>query len=143
MRDPKPEAVANGASPTACSDHIFEVLKSAAAVAPLRGVMHSYSGNEEYAEKFLALGMHISFAGMVTFKKSTELRDVAKLVPADRLMVETDAPYLSPHPKRGQRPNEPALMVHTAACLAEARGISLDEFAATTTNNAKSFFGLE
>lgn len=143
MRDPKPDAIATGASPIACSAHIFEVLQSAASIAPLHGVMHSYSGNAEYAKKFIELGMHISFAGMVTFKKSTDLRDVAKLVPADRLMLETDAPYLSPHPKRGQRPNEPALMVHTAECLAEARGVSLEEIAAQTTNNAKSFFGIE
>lgn len=140
MRDPKPEAVDEGANPLACSEHIYRVLKAASNVAPLNGVMHSYSGNAEYAEKFLELGMYVSFAGMVTYKKSDDLRSVAKLVPSNRLLIETDAPYLSPHPKRSHRPNEPALMLHTAECIAKVRGISMEEMASITTENAESLF---
>jgi len=78
---------------------------------------------------------------MVTYKKSTELRSVAAIVPDDRILIETDAPYLSPHPKRSQRPNEPALLVHTAACLAELRGVGLELFAEQTTTNARRLYG--
>jgi hypothetical protein len=84
--------------------------------------------------------LYISFAGMVTYKKSHELRAVAATIPDDRILIETDAPYLSPHPKRGQRPNEPALVVHTAVCLAETRGQSLASFAELTTANANRLF---
>ena len=96
----------------------------------------------ELATACVDLGMHISFAGMVTFKKSEALRRVAADVPAERLLVETDSPYLSPHPHRGQRPNEPALVVHTAACLAEVRGVTLEQLAAQTTANAEALFSL-
>jgi len=106
----------------------------------VRGVMHSYTGTIEMAKAFCALGMYISFAGMVTFKKSLELRKVAMEVSADRLLVETDAPYLSPEPVRGQRPNEPGMVVHTARCLAEARGETLEELARSTTGNAMRLF---
>ena len=140
MRDPKPEAIQAGASATACSEHIYQVLNAAAGGSALNGVMHSYSGNGEYATKFLDLGLFVSFAGMVTYKKAEDLRSVARMVPADRLLIETDAPYLSPHPKRGHRPNEPALMVHTAECIADVRGISLGELAELTTENAKALF---
>ena len=84
--------------------------------------------------------MHISFAGMVTYKKSEVLREIARQVPDDRMLIETDAPYLSPHPQRGQRPNESALLVHTAQCLADVRGMSLENFAALTTANAERVF---
>jgi TatD DNase family protein len=84
--------------------------------------------------------MYISFAGMVTFKKSAELRQVAAEIPADRLLIETDAPYLTPEPVRKQRPNEPALVVHTARCLAEVRGVPLTEIAEQTTENALRLF---
>jgi TatD DNase family protein len=71
------------------------------------------------------------------------LRSIAAQIPADRILIETDAPYLSPHPKRGQRPNEPALLVHTAACLAEVREVTVATFAAQTTENALRLFRLE
>lgn len=138
MRDPKVE---KGEPPsTACADHIWRVLKECAADAPLNGVMHSYAGNKEFAERFLELGMYISFAGMVTFKKSHELREVASMVPEDRLLIETDSPYLSPEPNRGKRPNQPAWVVHTAACLAKTRGVSLENLAEVTTRNARRLF---
>ena len=107
---------------------------------PLRGVMHSFTGTASEAAEFLDLGLHISFAGMVTFKKSDDLRAVAATIPADRLLVETDSPYLSPEPFRGKRPNEPARVVHTAECLAKVRGVPLAEFARQTTANAQSLF---
>jgi TatD DNase family protein len=119
---------------------ILAMLQEARSRGELRGVMHSFTGTADEAAKFLALGMHISFAGMVTFKKSVELRAVAATIPADRLLVETDSPYLSPEPFRGKRPNEPARVVHTARCLAEARGISLAELARQTTANALALF---
>ncbi len=100
------------------------------------------TGDCVLAEDCMEFGLHISFAGLLTYKKSNELRMVAASIPIDRLLVETDSPYLSPHPKRGHRPNEPALVVHTAECLAEQKGVSLDELAAATTENAKELFGL-
>ena len=106
------------------------------------GVMHSFTGDIELARQCLDLGLDISFAGMVTFKKSDELRDVARFVPEDRLLVETDSPYLSPEPLRGKRPNEPARVEHTLRCIAEVRGVSADELARTTTANAKRLFQL-
>jgi TatD DNase family protein len=126
-----------------CETEMLEMLRAARSRGPLRGVMHSFSGSEQGAAECLALGLHISFAGMVTYKKSTELRCVAATIPDERILIETDAPYLSPHPKRGQRPNEPALIVHTANCLAEQRGEPVDGFAQRTTRNARSLFRLE
>ena len=86
--------------------------------------------------------MFISFAGMVTFKKSDELRQVAIEVPNDKLLIETDSPYLSPEPMRKQRRNEPALVLHTAQCLAAARECTIEELADSTTQNAYQFFGI-
>jgi TatD DNase family protein len=119
---------------------ILAMLREARKRGPLVGVMHSFTGDAALARECLDLGMHISFAGMVTFKKSDDLRQVAAGIPADRILVETDSPYLTPHPHRGQRPNEPAMVVHTATCVAEARGVSLDELATTTTANARALF---
>jgi TatD DNase family protein len=104
-----------------------------------RGVMHCFSGDERMAEKVLAMGFHISVAGPVTFKKSSQLREVAKMIPDEFLLVETDAPFLAPEPVRGKR-NEPAFVMHTARFLAELRGISLDDIDRITTVNAKRLF---
>ncbi|PQO35403.1 TatD family hydrolase [Blastopirellula marina] len=123
-----------------CGDDIVVMLKEAAERGPLRGVMHSFTGDPALMQQCLDLDMYISFAGMVTFKKSGDLRDVAALVPKDRILIETDAPYLSPEPVRGKRPNEPAYVAHTAACVAAARGESLEEFAELTTANARRLF---
>ena len=119
---------------------IVDQLANQTTVPP--GIMHSFTGDWELAETCLGFGLHISFAGMVTFKKSDELRAVAKQVPEDRLLVETDAPYLSPEPFRGKRPNEPARVEHTLRCLAEVRGVSAEHLAAVTTENAKRLFQL-
>lgn len=120
-----------------CEDDVRQMVREAAHAGPIRGILHSFTGSVEGARECLELGMMISFAGMVTYKKSDDLRAVAREIPDDRLLIETDAPYLSPHPCRGQRPNEPALMIHTAACLAEVRGVSLEELARQTTANAR------
>ncbi len=120
---------------------VLAMLRAASQRGPLRGVMHSFCGTAETAAECLALGLSISFAGMVTFKKSVELRQTAATIPADRILIETDAPYLSPHPLRSKR-NEPARLVHTAHCLAEARGVPLEEFAEQTTANAVALFDL-
>jgi TatD DNase family protein len=108
---------------------------------PVRGVMHSFTGDAATAAACLAMGLHISFAGMVTYKNAQDLRDVAKTVPADRLLVETDSPYLAPVPVRGRR-NEPAYVAHTAALLANVRGVAPAELAGQTTRNARELFGL-
>jgi TatD DNase family protein len=119
---------------------IAEQLRRQTSVPP--GVMHSYTGDLELAWQCLELGLHLSFAGMVTFKKSQDLRDVAKSIPEDRLLVETDSPYLSPEPLRGKRPNEPARVEHTLRCLAETRGVTAEYLAKVTTENAKRLFQL-
>lgn len=119
---------------------ILAMLLEARKRGELRGVMHSFTGTAEQAAEFLSLGLAISFAGMVTFKKSDDLRAVAATIPAHRLLIETDAPYLSPEPFRGKRPNEPARVVHTARCVADARGTSLEELSRQTTANALALF---
>jgi TatD DNase family protein len=105
------------------------------------GVIHCFSGDARSARTFLDLGLHISFSGIVTFKTADALREAARMVPADRLLVETDAPFLAPIPHRGRR-NEPALVTHTAAVLAAVRGESLAAVAANTRHNAERLFRL-
>ena len=122
-------------------DDVAAQLGEAAGSGPLRGVMHSFSGNLKTARTCLELGLYISFSGMLTFKKSDELRAVAAEIPLERLLVETDAPYLSPTPNRGKR-NEPAYVRYTTSCLAEVHGVSLEEMAAQTTRNARELFRL-
>lgn len=104
----------------------------------VRGVFHCFSGTLDLCEKALDRGYYISLSGIVTFKKADALRDVAKYVPADRLLVETDAPYLAPMPHRGKR-NEPAFVVHTAELISEIRGVNYAKFCDMTTEN---FFAL-
>jgi TatD DNase family protein len=125
-----------------CGDDIAAMLGEARRRGPLRGVMHSFTGDEPLCQECVALGLHISFAGMVTYKKSHALREVAATVPADRLLIETDCPYLSPEPVRKCRPNEPANVRHTAQCLAEVRGVTLAELSLLTTRNAGVLFGV-
>ncbi|WP_428304560.1 TatD family hydrolase [Lacipirellula sp.] len=106
----------------------------------LRGIMHSFTGDAAMAAECVGLGLHISFAGMVTYKKSQPLRDCAATIPAERLLIETDCPYLSPEPVRGKRPNEPAYVAHTATCIAIARSVSPQELGRQTTANARELF---
>jgi TatD DNase family protein len=100
----------------------------------LRGVIHCFSSGPELADKAIKLGFYVSFSGIVTFKNAEALREIARRVPGDRILVETDAPYLAPVPKRGKR-NEPAFVVHTAALIAALRGLSPDALAEQTTEN--------
>jgi TatD DNase family protein len=125
-----------------CDADILAMLREARRRGPLAGVMHSFTGDAATAAECVELGLYISFAGMVTFKKSAALREVAVTIPEDRLLIETDSPYLAPHPLRGKR-NEPANLVHTAQVLAEVRGQTLDEFAGQTTANARRWLRLE
>ena len=106
------------------------------------GIMHCFGGGVEMALSVLALGFMISFAGNVTFKKAENLREVARRVPLDRLLIETDCPYLTPVPFRGRR-NEPARVVEVARCLAELHGMEMEEMGRVTTSNFMRFFELE
>jgi TatD DNase family protein len=116
------------------------ILREEGAGQGLKGLMHCFSSSRELAEQVLDFGFYISISGIATFKKSEELRAIIRDVPLDRLLVETDAPYLAPVPKRGKR-NEPAFVVHTAAVVAEVKGIGPDELAARTTANVLRLFG--
>jgi TatD DNase family protein len=107
-----------------------------------RVVFHCYSGDADLTRRILAAGNCCSFTGVVTFGKAESIRESARRVPRDRIMVETDAPYLAPEPMRKIRPNEPALLVHTARFLADLRGEDFAVFAAATTANAERFFRL-
>jgi TatD DNase family protein len=108
---------------------------------PVRAIMHSFTGDRDTAHACLDMGLFISFAGMLTYKNAEALRTVAAALPLDRLLVETDAPYLAPVPVRGRR-NEPAFVVHTAECLAGLLGVTLEIVAEHTTKNARTLFGL-
>lgn len=108
---------------------------------PIRGVMHSFVCDAAMAEGCMAMGLFLSFAGMLTYKNAQALRETAASLPLDRLLVETDSPYLSPVPLRGKR-NEPAHVVHTAACLAGLHGVTLESLAERTTRNARALFRL-
>jgi TatD DNase family protein len=105
----------------------------------VRGVMHCFTGTKSLAEAALALGMHISFAGIVTFPKGANVREVAAMVPADRLLYETDSPYLAPTPHRGKR-NEPSWVVRVAEELAALRGVPLDDLRRQTRANFDGLF---
>jgi TatD DNase family protein len=113
----------------------IEILKS----ADCRGVFHCFSGSKDLAQRALELGFMISFSGIVTFKKAEELRTIAREVPLDRLLIETDCPYLAPVPYRGKR-NEPAYVVEVARCLAGIHGVNIDEIGRVTSENFRRFF---
>ena len=115
------------------------VLEAKCAGSERAGVMHCFSGDVKFAERMLELGFMISFAGNVTFRKAESLREVVKIVPLDRMLIETDAPYLSPVPLRGKR-NEPANVVETARFIAELRGVGVEEIGAVTSANFRRFF---
>lgn len=110
------------------------ILEEEMAEGAFPGVIHCFSSGPELAERAVELGLYISLSGIVTFKKAEELRQIARQVPLERLLVETDSPYLAPVPKRGKR-NEPAFVAHTAACVAELHGLSAEDLAAKTTEN--------
>lgn len=108
----------------------------------LKGVIHCYGGNKEQAKEFLDLGFYIGFTGIVTFKNATELQDIAKLVPIDRLLIETDAPFLAPDPHRGKR-NEPAFVKHIAEKIAELKDIPVSEVESQTFKNTCELFNIK
>ena len=108
-------------------------------LGPAGGVMHSFTGPPETVQRFVDLGLHISFSGIVTFKNADDVRASAAEVPSERLLIETDAPYLAPTPMRGRR-NEPAYLPHTAAVVAAMRNVSVSSLCATTTHNARELF---
>lgn len=120
-------------------DDTARLLKEEGQGGKLRGLLHCFSSSRKLGEQALELGFYISLSGIVTFKKSEELRAIAKDLPLDRLLIETDAPFLAPMPHRGKT-NEPAYVVHTAACVAEVKGISLEELGRITTANALRVF---
>lgn len=111
-------------------------------VEDIGGIMHSFSGDTLWMERFLDLGMHISLSGVVTFKNAQEPKEVAKAVPFDKLLIETDAPYLAPVPFRGKR-NEPAYVKYVAEEIAKLRGYTYAEVAEQTMKNANRLFGLD
>ena len=122
-------------------DETIKILKSGWVGSNLPGIMHCFSGSRALAEKAIELGFLISFSGIVTFKKADDLRAVAAQVPLDRLLIETDCPFLAPIPFRGKR-NEPAYVVEVARCLAQLRELNLQEIARITTENFTRLFKL-
>jgi TatD DNase family protein len=105
------------------------------------GIIHCFTGTRGFAEAALDLGFYISFSGVVTFKKADDLRDTAARVPAHRLLIETDSPFLAPVPYRGQR-NEPAYVIETARAIARVRGVELDKLGGATSENFRALFGV-
>jgi TatD DNase family protein len=120
-------------------DDIAAILREEAADGAFAFLLHCFSSGRGLAEAALALGGYVSFSGILTFPKSQELRDIARDVPKDRLLVETDAPYLAPVPFRGKR-NEPGYVAHTARVLGEVHGMGADAIAALTTGNFRRLF---
>lgn len=118
----------------------YKVLKAEHA-GDTGGIMHSFNLNPYWMEKFLDIGMHISLSGVVTFKNAPDVRKVAQLAPFEKLLIETDAPYLAPMPNRGKR-NEPAYVRYVAETIARERGLSYEEIAEQTTENALRLFKL-
>ncbi|AEV37653.1 hydrolase, TatD family protein [Pseudovibrio sp. FO-BEG1] len=120
-------------------DDMMRILEEEMKIGAFPALLHCFSSGKELAMKGLELGLYVSFSGILTFKRSTELREIAAELPIDRLLVETDAPYLAPQPWRGKR-NEPAYVAHTNKVLAEALGVSEEEMAEATTQNFLRLF---
>jgi len=121
---------------------VFHGVEKPDAAIPPPGILHCFTGDTAFAEELLALGFMISFSGIVSFNNAGPLREVAKHVPEDRLLIETDCPYLTPKPFRG-KVNEPAFVARVAEVLAEARGLAVETLAAATCANAEKVFQLE
>ena len=120
------------------TEDTYRILKDEK-VQNIGGIMHSFGGDSEWAKRFLDLGTHLSFSGVVTFKKALEVQEAAKIVPLDRLLVETDAPYLAPVPYRGKR-NEPGYTRYVVEKIAELRELTVEEVAKQTRDNAHRLF---
>lgn len=121
------------------TEDVYRILKEEH-IEDVGGIMHSFNLDPEWMKKFLDLNMHISFSGVLTFKKALDVKESAKLVPLNRVLIETDAPYLSPQPYRGKR-NEPSYVRYVAEELATLRDMSFEEIAKITTDNANQLFG--
>lgn len=119
----------------------YQILKEEN-IQDVGGIMHSFNGDVNWAEKFLDLGMHLSYSGVLTFKSALEVQQAAKITPEQRLLVETDAPYLTPQPFRGKM-NEPAMTRYTLEYLAQLRQVSVEQLALTTTNNMKRLLKIQ
>jgi TatD DNase family protein len=128
----------------AASEDTLRILReeqAGTADGGVAGVMHCFTESLEVAEAAIAMGFYISFSGIVTFKSAKELQAVARAVPLERMLIETDAPYLAPVPMRG-KVNEPGFVRHVAEYLADLKGVSLAEIAEATTNNFRTLFGV-
>ena len=121
------------------STPLFRTKETFTSGGELRGVIHCFTGNYEAARAYLDLGFYLSFSGIITFKKAEPLRDVIRKIPLDRMLVETDAPYLTPVPHRGRR-NEPAYVRLVAETAANVRGITVEEVGRITSANAQNLF---
>jgi TatD DNase family protein len=122
-----------------CDADMADILEREYAKAPFKALLHCFTSTRELAERALALGLYVSFSGVLTFKNAAELRETAALVPLDRLLIETDAPFLAPVPHRGKT-NEPAYVADTLRALAEVRGMAPEALAEITTANALRIF---
>lgn len=122
------------------TNELFEVFGEFR--SEMSGVIHCFTGDSETAKRYIELGFHISFSGIVTFPKADKIREAAKIVPLDRILIETDAPYLAAVPMRGKR-NEPSFVKHTCEALANNLGIKFEELANQTTENAKRLFKIK
>lgn len=120
-------------------EDMIRILEEETAIGAFPALLHCFSSGRGLMEAGVALGLYVSFSGILTFKRSEELREIARDVPADRLLVETDAPYLAPQPWRGKR-NEPAYVAHTCGVLADVKGVSAAEMARITTDNFHRLF---
>ncbi len=120
-------------------DDTLDILRKHWANTGLPCVMHCFTGDSAQAQECIDLGFYLAFGGVTTFPKAAAIREAARIVPADRLLLETDSPYLAPVPYRGKR-NEPSFVVHTARALAEARGVPIEELAEQTTANFERVF---
>jgi TatD DNase family protein len=122
-------------------DDLLEILRGEWGRGPSKGILHSFTGSAEHARECLGLGFWISFSGIVTFKNAEPLREAAREIPLDRILIETDSPYLAPVPHRGKR-NEPAFVAEVARSLAETKGVSLEEIARHTTSALYELLGV-
>lgn len=124
-----------------CREAVDDTLAVMRSFPRVRAVVHCFTGSAAEAERIIGAGYYIGFTGPVTYKKNDELRRAAALVPLERLLVETDAPYLSPEPVRVQKTNEPAFVMHTARMVATIKGITLDELDEAVSRNVADLFG--
>jgi TatD DNase family protein len=123
-----------------CREAVDDTLAVMKAFPMVKAVFHCFTGTRDEALRILTAGHLLGFTGVITFKKNDELREIVKRTPIDRILVETDAPYLTPEPMRKVKTNEPSFVVHTARVVGEVKGVSYEEIDRITTNNAKTFY---